>query len=139
MQTKRVKRTASQTPVYRLSENLLEWATTMTARFPKALPYQVTGGRFISNICDILDLIAMAYNADREDIATRHNLYGNLCTRMLSVKTAVRIWTRQRYTTPKGDLVPVVSPKHEAKFLELVVKIEQQLYAWLGNSQKGQQ
>lgn len=80
----------------------------------------------------------MAYNADKEDNATRWNIYNSLCNRMLSARTAVRVWTRQRYTTPKGDVVPVISPKQEVKFLELTVKIEQQLDAWLGNSRQGQ-
>ena len=130
-----MKHKPSQTPVYRQMERLLTWAMPVVARLPKALPYQVLGGKFISNIHECLDIISIAYMLDKESpvyMARRKDCYGNLCLKLTSLKTAMRVFVRQRFVNPKGDLVPVVSPKQEVQFLDLINPIAVQIDAWLG-------
>lgn len=130
-----MKHKPSQAPVYRLTERLLTWAMPVIGRLPKSVPFQVLGGKFITNLNDCLDIIAIAYSLDRESptyLARRNDCYGNLCVRLTSLKTMMRVFTRQRFTTPKGDLVPVVSPKQEGQFLDLINQIAIQVDAWLG-------
>lgn len=107
----------------------------VVARLPKSLPYQVLGGKFISNLHECLDIITIAYMLDKESptySARKKDCYGNLCVRLTSLKTSMRVFTRQRFTNPKGDLVPVVSPKQEGQFLDLINQVAIQIDAWLG-------
>lgn len=130
-----MKHKSSQAPVYRLTERLLSWSMPMVARLPKSLPYQVLGGKFISNLHECLDIITIAYMLDKESptySARKKDCYGNLCVRLTSLKTSMRVFTRQRFTNPKGDLVPVVSPKQEGQFLDYINQIAIQIDAWLG-------
>lgn len=130
-----MKHKPSQAPVYRLTERLLSWAMPVAARLPKSLPFQVLGGRFVSNINDCLDIIATAYTLDRNSPtyeARKKDCYGCLILRLTSLKTLMRVFVRQRYANPKGELVPVVSPKQEGAFIDLINQIGIQIEAWLG-------
>ena len=130
-----MKHKSSQAPVYRLTERLLSWAFPVISRLPKSLPYQVLGGKFISNLSECLDIISIAYALDKSSPvyeARKKDCYGNLCVRLTSLKTAMRVFTRQRFTNPKGDLVPVVSPKQEGQFIDLINQVSVQVDAWLG-------
>ena len=112
------------------------FAIPMISRLPKAVPYQVMGGRFINSISDCLDLIALAYTTDRKSPdydSVRRQYLSSLTLRIESLKTAVRIFKRVRHTNHKGDLVPVVAPRHEAEFIDLINQISIQLNAWLGS------
>lgn len=130
-----MKHKSSQAPVYRLTERLLSWMIPVVARLPKSTPFQVLGGKIISNLSDCLDIISIAYALDRNSPtydARKKDCYGNLCVRLTSVKTLMRVFTRQRFTNPKGDLVPVVSPKQEGQFIDLINQVAVQVDAWLG-------
>lgn len=130
-----MKHQSSQTPVYRLTERLMILSIPMISRLPKSVPYQVLGGKFISNINDCLDIITLAYGLDKTSPTyeiSRKECHGNLHLRLTSLKTTVRVFKKVRFTNHKGDVVPVVSPRHEGEFVDLVNQISVQIDAWLG-------
>lgn len=130
-----MKHQSSQTPVYRLTERLMILSIPMISRLPKSTPYQVLGGKFISNVNDCLDIISIAYGLDKNSatyITARKECHGNLHLRLTSLKTMVRVFKKVRFTNHKGDLIPVVSPRHEGEFVDLVNQISVQIDAWLG-------
>jgi hypothetical protein len=125
---------ASQTPIYRLTERLLQWSVPAVERLPKSIPYQILGSRLVSNIAEILDFIVMAYELDSNLSSyqqSRRHCYANINARIIAIKTSVRVLTAVKYTDKKHGKVPLISPKQEANFLDLVNQLAGQAMAWL--------
>lgn len=130
-----MKHSPSQTPIYRLVESLMVLSVPMVCRLPKSVPYQVLGGRFITTVNECLDIIAFAYNLDRESVtyeSARKECYGNLHLRLLSLKTTMRVLKKVKFVNHKGDVAPVIAPRHEYEFVDIINQISVQADAWLG-------
>lgn len=98
----------------------------MTERLPKSLPYQTLGGLLLRDIRECLDAVTIAITAAEKNPRTRLECIDAVILRMTSVKTTMRalVQTRQKNGTP------VVSPKQEAAFLDLIQPIATQAGAW---------
>lgn len=118
-------RKASQTPIYRAIERLLQWAIPVAARLPKSLPFQTLGADMIRDIKQSLDAVAMAMQTPLEDAATRLSCIELIIVRMTSVRMTMRQLVQARVN---GG--PVVSLRQEAAFLSLLNPIAIQAGGW---------
>lgn len=104
-------------------------------RLPKTVAYQVLGGKIITYLHEIMDIISIAYDLDRDSenykVACKE-CCGNIRLRITSLKTMMRVFKKVRFTNHKGDVVPVVSPRYEGEFAEYLNRIMSQVEAWLG-------
>lgn len=128
----------AQLPIYRAVESLLLWLVPVIERLPKSVPYQTLGGLAIRDANECLDAIVVAHGLDKNSPnyqMARRECFGILVARMTSIKTKMRIFQQCRIRVKDAEgnprLAPVLSPKQEAKFLDLVNPIAIQAGAWL--------
>lgn len=129
----------AQLPIYRAVESLLLWLIPVIERLPKSVSYQTLGGLAIRDANDCLDAIVVAHGLDKGNpnyLTARRECFGVLVARMTSIKTKMRIFQQCRIRVKDAEgntkLAPILSPKQEAKFLDLVNPIAVQAGAWLG-------
>ena len=132
----------TQLPIYRAVENLLLWLVPIIERLPKSVPYQTLGGLAIRDANECLDAIVVAHGLDKNNPnyqMARRECFGILVARMTSIKTKMRIFQQCRIRVKDAEgnprLAPVLAPKQEAKFLDLVNPIAVQAGAWLASTQ----
>lgn len=128
----------AQLPIYRAVESLLLWLVPVIERLPKSVPYQTLGGLAIRDANECLDAIVVAHGLDKNSPnyqMARRECFGILVARMTSIKTKMRVFQQCRIRVKDAEgnprLAPVLSPKQEAKFLDLVNPIAIQAGAWL--------
>ena len=139
MAQKKRKMHPAQLPIYRALERLLLWVIPMVAKLPKNVAFATLGEAAIHDVCDCLEAVTAFQSLSKDDPnirAAKKRCLLLVTARMTALKTKTRVLVQQRIRVIGKDnndhLVPILSPRQEAVFLDLLNPIEFQAYAWLG-------